>query len=617
MSIPRESSLQSEESIKSLLEITTLQSGGRTVKKLPNGSFVYLEHDVPYILVYQRMKKDKRTVRLVKSAASYLILSTGDKEENISLLKTVLHLLSQKFRTFLIIQVYEGDLHSTDFEISCANPKLSSTLNALVEGLSKVEARFGSKLSVKLNQADSWYHSTRHPLQSSNLKALGGASISLIVPPAYRDGEGTEFPVYFRKFRTQFTKSVQESLFEFIRVQTTSEIASYHALGKREIHEKVITIDRQIAKIQNSYSFLLLVAPVNISELWRAYKSSKFSTIGRYHYRLLPVDPDYLKRKLYNLDIHDIDDPALAYLYDEKREELDHELTMLKERGSTNFFYSSIRMYGLVPKPVLAEARAILSAIAEQSIKASSKLISATSFAALADKEFDYFRSMAPDYSGKVHIRQDVNITMVERGELYLPANFTLTKTEAQALIQHEIGTHALTYYNGAQQPLQLMAGGLAGYDALQEGIAVLAEYLAGALSANRLRTLAGRVVAGDLLCNGADFNDMFHALCKTYGFSPFHAFDITSRMFQGSGFLKDVIYLKGILQLRDYLSRGGSLAPLLAGKFALKHLATISDLTQRSLLYPPKIIPRYLKENETSDRFKNFKNGMPIQHMV
>ncbi|NIQ16470.1 MAG: DUF1704 domain-containing protein, partial [Candidatus Dadabacteria bacterium] len=65
-----------------------------------------------------------------------------------------------------------------------------------------------------------------------------------------------------------------------------------------------------------------------------------------------------------------------------------------------------------------------------------------------------------------------------------------------EALLQHEIGTHALTYFNGLSQPFKQLCIGLSGYEELQEGLAVLAEYLVGGLSKPRLRLLAGRVVA-------------------------------------------------------------------------------------------------------------------------
>lgn len=613
------SSLKNLETIDQLQQyLTKLEPGGRTVLKLPKGGFLFLEHDVPYLMVYRKRKKDKKTMRLAKTAASYLILGNDSEPGLVDFLGELLKKMAKKFRSFLVLEIREGTMDNTEFVVSGPYQKLRSTLDALAEGLGKIEARYGAELSTRILEVDEEAMDGKALLfDVKKLRTIGGTWIGLEVPPAYRDGEGTEFPVYFRKFRTQFAETVQEALFEFIRVQTTSKIASYHALGKRDIHDEVLKIDKKIAEIQNSYSFLLLVAPINISELKKRYFDNGFQNIGTYHYRLLPVDPDILKRRLYNLDIHEIDDPALAYIYDEKREEIDHELTMLKERGSQNFYYSGIRMYGSVSEELLQEAEAILEKVSEEPASSRQTVMNAHDFERLAEKEFNYFRKMAPDFKSKVHIRQDVNIMMIAQGELYLPADYTLTALEARALIQHEIGTHALTHYNGTRQPLRQMACGLAGYDALQEGIAVLAEFLADALGANRLRTLAGRVVAGDALGKGASFDEMFGLLHTDYGFSKDRSFDITSRMFQGGGFLKDIVYLKGLLELRQHLSNGGTLEPLLAGKFALRHLATIKDLTERGLLYPPKIKPRYMLSASCNKKLGEFERGMPLYKMV
>src|SRR5690606_40320706 len=92
-------------------------------------------------------------------------------------------------------------------------------------------------------------------------------------------------------------------------------------------------------------------------------------------------------------------------------------------------------------------------------------------------------------------------------------------------------------------------------------------------LSVNRLRTLAGRVVAGQALMEGGNFNTIFQLLFDHHGFSQEHAFNITSRIMQGGGFLKDIIYLKGLIELRAYLMNGGDFELLFAGKFGFNHI--------------------------------------------
>src|SRR5699024_4820911 len=200
---------------------------------------------------------------------------------------------------------------------------------------------------------------------------------------------------------------------------------------------------------------------------------------------------------------------------------------------------------------------------------------------------------------------------------LYLPADYMLTKKEASALIQHEVGTHVLTYYNGEQQSLTQLSQGLANYDALQEGIAVLAEYLVGGLTGNRLRTLAGRVIAGEALLDDADFKEVFNLLKSTYGFSKEPAFNITSRVFQGGGFLKDIIYLKGLVRLRDYLKNNGDFEILLSGKFALEHVPIIKELMDREILIPPKIKPRYFENKNYENRLKKLREGISFSEMI
>lgn len=599
--------------------LADLEPGKRTMSDLPYGGFLVLEHDVPALLIYRKKPKDKATMRLARTGASYLIIGDSHFEYFREFIKELTTKMADRFGSFILLELYKGEPASTDFIIKGPSHKLPASLETLSEELSAIDSRrYDLKLGAQINHTKNRQKPGDEPLfDIDELKAAGGTLLGLELPPVYCNKSGKMYPLYFRMFRDKLAKAIQKTIYEFIRVQTTSDIHSYHNLGRRRIHKEVLKIDRQITEIQSRYQFLLLVAPVNIQALRHKFFETNFEEIDTYHYRLLPVDPDLLKRELYNLRIDEIDDPSLSYLYNEKREELDKELTMLKERGSKNFFYSSIRLYQGVPRNVLAEAKLILETIPENHEESTEKTIDAHQFQELAKVEFEYFKKQAPHFESNIHIRDDVNIIMVSNGELYLPADYKMTQIEAQALIQHELGTHALTHFNGSQQPLSQLSAGFADYDATQEGIAVLSEYLGGGLTGNRLRILAGRVVAGEDLMNGADFKSVFHHLYTDYGFTKERAFNITSRMFQGGGFLKDIIYLKGLVELRDYLGNGGDLQPLLAGKFALKHIDIINDLTQRKLLNAPKIIPRYFENTNFSTKLNAFKEGITLSKMI
>ena len=176
------------------------------------------------------------------------------------------------------------------------------------------------------------------------------------------------------------------------------------------------------------------------------------------------------------------------------------------------------------------------------------------------------------------------------------------------AALAHEIGTHALTWYNGGRQPLRQLQVGLAGYEALQEGLAVLSEYLVGGLDRSRLRRLAGRVVAVHCLVGGADFMQIYRELTGAYGFSEYDAFLVTMRVFRGGGFTKDAVYLRGLTELLEYLGKGGEIEPLLLGKFALEHLPLIEELRWRRILKPPPLHPRYLETDEAKRRLARLR---------
>lgn len=600
--------------------IGELLPGGKTVKQLPHNGFLFLEHDVPFLIIYRQVPNDYATLRLAKTGASYLIVGDGNFRYFQEFLNQLTEKMSSRFGSFILMEIYTGIRGSTEFIIRGPSHKLPTSLDVLCQELAKVESkRFGGQeLTAKIEKTDTRQQQDQEAFFSiEDIKTFGGTYIGVEVPPVFRNSEGKVYPLYFRKFRDGFANAIHRAAFEFIRVQTSSTIENFAALGRREIHEEVFKIDQGLTEIESCYQFLLLVAPVNIQSIKECFFKTDFKELNPYHYRLLPVDPDLLKRKLYSLRIDEIDDPALSFLFDEKREEISQQLTMLKERGSKNFFYSSMRLYKGLDKNILDEAQDILNNISEDRAQENQKMLTAQMFANLAEAEFDFFRSQAPDFKSCIHIREDVNVMMVSKGELYLPADYSMTTQEAHALLQHEIGTHALTYYNGSQQSLSQMSQGFADYDALQEGIAVLSEYLVGGLTGNRLRTLAGRVIAGEALLGGADFKEVFHTLFNDYGFSKEPAFNITSRMFQGGGFLKDIIYLKGLVQLRQYLMDGGNLEFLLAGKFALKHVPLIKDLTLRGLIYPPRIKPRYFQEKGYVERMKNIRAGIPLSKMV
>jgi uncharacterized protein (TIGR02421 family) len=238
-------------------------------------------------------------------------------------------------------------------------------------------------------------------------------------------------------------------------------------------------------------------------------------------------------------------------------------------------------------------------------------------FARRAEREFDHYRRQYSAFRSEIQVRPDLVGLMVSAGRLLIGRDLSLSPDRVDALLQHEVGTHVLTYVNGAAQPFLQLASGFADYDETQEGLGVLAEFLVGGLTPSRIRLLAGRVLAVDCCIDGAEFLETFRRLHRDHGFTPWSAFDITTRVYSSGGFTRDHIYLRGFVDVVEYLRDGGPIKPLYVGKIAIRHLGVISELRERGVLEPVPLMPRFLDQEEPRTRLKRLRDGLPLHSMV
>jgi uncharacterized protein (TIGR02421 family) len=238
-------------------------------------------------------------------------------------------------------------------------------------------------------------------------------------------------------------------------------------------------------------------------------------------------------------------------------------------------------------------------------------------FAQRAREEIDYLRQQHPSLAAMVEVRPDVTGLMVSRGNLLVSTHARIPPSRVEALLQHEVGTHVLTYHNGRFQPFRQLYTGLAGYDALQEGLAVLTEYLVGGLSRPRLRLLAARVVAARRMMDGASFVDTYRELDRNYDFARRAAFIVAMRTYRGGGLTKDAVYLRGLCQILEYLGKGGALEPLLVGKIAAQHIPIVRELLWRRVLHEPPLKPRYLNRPDVAARLEQLRGGMSVMELI
>src|SRR4029078_535897 len=244
--------------------------------------------------------------------------------------------------------------------------------------------------------------------------------------------------------------------------------------------------------------------------------------------------------------------------------------------------------------------------------------LSASEFAKRAQVELGYYQEQCADFNASVAGREHMYAGMMVSGhQLLIGGRARVPRRRVDALLQHEIGTHLVTRYNGHHQPFQQLEVGLAGYDGFQEGLAVLAEYLVGGLSRSRLRVLAARVVGAHHMLNGASFIDTFRTLDRNYEFSQRTAYTVAMRLYRGGGFTKDAVYLRGLFQILRYWREGGELEPLFIRKVASAHLPMIPELTMRAIIKPPALRPRYLETAGAQKKLERLRGGLKVLELV
>jgi uncharacterized protein (TIGR02421 family) len=183
------------------------------------------------------------------------------------------------------------------------------------------------------------------------------------------------------------------------------------------------------------------------------------------------------------------------------------------------------------------------------------------------------------------------------------------TRRDGAQLLNHEAYIHVGTALNGRAQPdLPILAVGHPGTTRTQEGLAVFSEFVSGTLELDRLRRLADRTVAVQMVCEGADFVELYRWFLDRSP-SDQQAFESTRRIFRGSPldggapFTKDCGYLSGLLGVMTFVraafaaDRADTLGLLFAGKLDLYAVPALAELRAMGLCRPGRYLPPWASD--------------------
>lgn len=369
-----------------------------------------------------------------------------------------------------------------------------------------------------------------------------------------------------------------------------------------------LAVDRELAEIAGSVPLLRFTTPINVEAQRGRFMAG--ATKPDFEYEPLP-DLAAVERRLGSVDPDRAGDPVVRQLALKKKRELETHLNLLAARGTNRFFMASVELFGHVEKSTFDLAIDLLGVEPEE--RPDRVTVSAEELAATARTEINEYRMVYPELAATVFVDDKVAGVRVENGDLYVGRDVRVALDRVEALVNHEVGVHVLTYANGRAQPLHLLAVGLAGYEEVQEALGVLAEHLSGGLTRERLRVLAYRVVAGHLRCEDAAFAETVDRL-MALGAAPNLAFTTTMRTYRAGGMTKDALYLRGLQRLLDHLATGGTLERLYIGKVTLEDEPVISELLDREVLKPPPLRPRFLDTAICQRLLDDIRGGFTIR---
>ncbi len=287
----------------------------------------------------------------------------------------------------------------------------------------------------------------------------------------------------------------------------------------------------------------------------------------------------------------EIGSDSLGLIFERKLLDLFDRIELIKSVGTENFSQNSEGYYGEITREAKKYAKELIS----KKINENEKLITFKEAKekmelALTKRKLKYtvIEKITPGSKVSVNVRTK---------EIMISKYITLSESELNRLIAHEIEGHIYRYENGCIQPYKIFSRGLSKETLkTEEGIAVYIEQQENINIDEQLKQYAGRLIAIQT-AQRHSFFETFEEM-KKY-FSPNEAFNLTlrakrgtSNQERGGAFLKDSLYLQGYLEMLEFTKKR-ELNELYYGRYAISDAPLVFDVDG---LIKPKYVPKVKK---------------------
>ena len=298
---------------------------------------------------------------------------------------------------------------------------------------------------------------------------------------------------------------------------------------------------------------------------------------------------------------------------------LERTTHLIETRGTAEFFQHSAELYGRPTRLMLDRKTRVIDLARHMDGTLDgldfSKLVVEGYETDLTAEEFagELNERLKPHFGDKapeVQLSDTLSAKAVAgRTRIRVRASANFTERDIHQLLQHEALIHTATALNGRDQPhFKILGRAHAGTTEVQEGLAVFAEIISGAMDPQRFRRLSDRVIAIQMAIDGADFKEVFDFYNERLD-DPDQAFENSRRIFRGgvltggAPFTKDMVYLNGLLRVHNFmrtvvkLGRADLIRILFAGKMDIEDVPALAQLSASGRMKSPDFMPPWAKD--------------------
>ncbi len=346
--------------------------------------------------------------------------------------------------------------------------------------------------------------------------------------------------------------------------------------------KKHLASDKALGIISDSLP-LGAVNPVNIEGIKRKFKVKPFNPEFKYD---ININTEILREKLAGIKCGR---KLIGSLLAKEKNALFNKIALIESIGSADLARQSERVYGKPGKRLVKRADELVSIKCDdKSPKIRYEQVKELLNNTFKRLGFKYRILRNKHMVASASVQQHNKRLMLKKKERF-------TRQFALVLCVHEITTHALRSENGREQELTMFSRGTPGYLSTEEGLAAYNEERTGVMSASRLKNYAGRVIACKIAYNN-DFVTTYKELRNWFDHKQ--AFKLTLRVKRGLGsgdetgaYTKDHVYLKGYFQVKDFVSRNGSLAMLHSAKISIDDISLLNKILKEPKYSPEPVI--------------------------